>query len=89
MKGQRSVCLEEQPENKKEMHGQTGLKWHQSALMKTDGRMSRYEWRRWRRGCIHLLESCRDKWKKEGKDSESGLDSDDEHRPWYTYKIEG
>lgn len=28
-------------ENKKEMHGQTGVKWQQSALMETDGRMRR------------------------------------------------
>lgn len=25
----------------KEMHGQTGLKWQQSGLMETDGRMRR------------------------------------------------
>lgn len=28
-------------ENEREMHGQTGLKWQQSALMETDGRMRR------------------------------------------------
>lgn len=28
-------------QNKKEMHGQTGLKWQQSNLMETDGRMRR------------------------------------------------
>lgn len=28
-------------ENEKEMHGQMGLKWQQSAMMETDGRMRR------------------------------------------------
>lgn len=28
-------------ENEREMHGRTGLKWQQSALMETDGRMRR------------------------------------------------
>lgn len=33
--------LEREGENEKEMHGQTGLKWQQSTLMETDGRMRR------------------------------------------------
>lgn len=28
-------------ENEREMHGRTGLKWQQSALMETDSRMRR------------------------------------------------
>ncbi|CAB1429539.1 unnamed protein product [Pleuronectes platessa] len=36
-----SRVLEGEGENKKEMHGQTGSKWQQSALMETDGRMRR------------------------------------------------
>lgn len=28
-------------QNEREMHGRTGLKWQQSALMETDGRMRR------------------------------------------------
>ena len=37
---QRELCARE-GEARKEMHGQTGLKWQQSALMETDGRMRR------------------------------------------------
>lgn len=33
--------VEREGENEKEMHGQMGLKWQQSALMETDGRMRR------------------------------------------------
>lgn len=85
--------LEREGENKKKTHGQTGLKWQQSALMETDGRMRRYEWRRWRRGCIRearrLLKSWQDRWREGLRESESGLDRNDEHRACLSYKMEG
>lgn len=60
-------AVEREGENEKEMHGQMGLKWQQSALMETDGRMRREELRRWRRGCVcerrRLLKSQHDGWR--------------------------
>lgn len=36
-----ATVVRREGENEKEMHGQMGLKWQQSALMETDGRMRR------------------------------------------------